>query len=110
MLIPLCLSFAFSDIDHQHHVPALAEVIGWKCMCTVARSGGVTKIAIDNCKESHKGDVNQQTIDLLDIYMEKHGRGWESKLRDGLLQHGNKRKAQQVESILLNEDGNNLPA
>lgn len=105
-LIPLSFYFALSDIDLQRHMPDLVNVIGWKDMRMIALSGGIQKTEIDNCQLSHQTDVNEQTMALLDIYIERQGRGAGQKLRDSLLKRGKKNKAQEVEHILL-QDGRN---
>lgn len=91
------------DVNLQKHVPELVKVIGWRDMHVIALSGGVQQNDIDNCQLDHRGDVNEQTMALLVTYIERQGRGSGKKLRDSLLKSGKKGKAQQVESILLQD-------
>lgn len=106
-LIPHSFCFALSDLDLQRHVPDLARVIGWKDMHMIALTGGVHKNDIENCQMDHTDDFDGRTVALLFTYIERQGRGSGKKLRDSLLIRGKKNKAQQVESILLEEGGNN---
>lgn len=104
VLITLSFSLALSDIDPERHVPDLAKVIGWRDMRIVAMSSGISKIEIENCEQVHHVDLNERTIALLNIYVEKLGRGWGEKLRTSLLRQQKKNKAEQVERILLQEN------
>lgn len=101
VLIPLSFIFALSDIDSRRHVPSLANAIGWKDMRRVAMSCDVPITEIENCEEQYPSDVDERTMRLLNIYIERSGRGWGEKLRSGLIQDNKKNKAQQVERILL---------
>lgn len=76
-------------------------------MRVVAMSSGISKVEIENCELPQPGYANESTIALLNVYTETHGKGWGTKLRDGLIQNQMKMKAQQVERILLQE--NNVP-
>lgn len=109
VVIVLSFCFALSDVNLQKHVPELVKVIGWKDMHVIALSGGVQQNDIDNCQLDHRNDVNEQTMALLVTYIERQGRGSGKKLRDSLLKNGKKSKAQQVESILLQDSRDNSP-
>lgn len=107
MLISLSFFFASPDIDLHRHVWALAEAIGWKDMHKVAMSSGIPITTIDNCESIT--DLEERTIELLKIYSERHGRGWGEKLKESLYEHKRTSKAQKVQSILLQDDRDNLP-
>ncbi|XP_075894419.1 tumor necrosis factor receptor superfamily member 6 [Nelusetta ayraudi] len=97
------------DIDLQRLVPDLVSVIGWKDMHVIALSSGVQQNDIDNCQLGFPSDVNEQTMALLHIFIERHGRESGKILRCILLKRGLRSKAQQVESILLQDGRDNSP-
>lgn len=76
-------------------------------MRKVAMSSNIPQTEIENCEDQHPNNINDRTMQLLNIYIEKSGMEWGEKLRDSLIQHS-RRKAQQVEKMLLQDNGNNL--
>ena len=93
-------------MDLQRHVHDIAEVIGWKDLERVATRSDIATTAIDACKANHPNDVEEQTVQLLRIWMESQG----SKAPQNLIQKLNdinrKGKVEKVIGILSPDNQN----
>lgn len=81
------------------HAPDIAAILGWKDMKDVALRSGLTDVQIDSCQQSNN-NPEEQTLQLLQKWMEALGRGAENKLISILRSSGKKGKAEKVEDIL----------
>ncbi|XP_054456288.1 tumor necrosis factor receptor superfamily member 6 [Anoplopoma fimbria] len=89
-----------SDVELQPHLPDIAKVIGWKDMQEVAMRSSIMDTVIDSCKLNHPGDSQEWTLELLKVFVEKHGKEAPRKLIE-ILQDSDKRgKAESVQNIL----------
>ncbi|XP_070772200.1 tumor necrosis factor receptor superfamily member 6 [Enoplosus armatus] len=87
------------DVDIQLHLPDIAKEIGWKDMQDIAMRSGIGN-AIDVCKLDYPGDSQEQTLQLLKVWVESQGRGAPRNLIQNLNQIGRKGKAEKVTDIL----------
>ncbi|XP_049456059.1 tumor necrosis factor receptor superfamily member 26 isoform X1 [Epinephelus fuscoguttatus] len=90
-------------LDLQPHLHKLAEVIGWKDMHYVATQSHITPAVIQSCQLDHIRSQDQ-TYQLLEIWVEKQGRNASKKLVE-ILQKGDKKGAvDRVMEILSREN------
>ncbi|KAM6922869.1 uncharacterized protein fas [Lycodopsis pacificus] len=95
-------------VDLQpHHLPDIADVIGWKDMRDIARRSGIPDNDIESCKLNHQNDSQEQTHQLLKIWMERQGREDSKNLIKALEENGKRAKAEKVQKILSSSQ---LPA
>ncbi|XP_034464318.1 tumor necrosis factor receptor superfamily member 6 [Hippoglossus hippoglossus] len=86
-----------------HHVPDIADVLGWKDMQDVAMRSGMTKVEIDSCKRVDPTDSEEQTLQLLLKWVEREGKGGAKQLTTLLRKSRKKEKAERVEKILRSD-------
>lgn len=87
-------------MDVQRHVPAIAEVIGWKHMRDIALHRNIPLPIIDNVRLNNPNDTQEQTIQLLLLWVERQGREAGVNLVTDLENNGKKREAEKVTEIL----------
>lgn len=95
----------FPDVDLQHHLPDIANIIIWTEMKDIAAQSGVSKATIDSCKLNHPGDSREQTYELLMHWVEGESRGAGRKLIEMLNKNGKRAKAEKVKEILYHGAG-----
>ncbi|XP_058506777.1 tumor necrosis factor receptor superfamily member 26 [Solea solea] len=90
--------------DLHRHLHDVAGILGWKDMNEVAIRTEIPKTVIENCQLNHPGNAGDQTVELLDIFCEKHGRTAASTLIDALQKSGKKDKEEKVTELLRRDD------
>lgn len=98
----------FSDVDLKPHLLDIADVIGWKDLRGVAMRSGIPESIIESCQLNNPRDCQEQTFQLLNIYVERQGREASSSLIQKLLTDGKKAKAQKVKDILSKAARSNI--
>lgn len=99
----------FSDVDLKPHLLDIADVIGWKDLRGVAMRSGIPESIIESCQLNNPRDYQEQTFQLLNIYVERQGREASNILIQKLLTGGKKAKAQKVKDILSKAARSNIP-
>ncbi|KAK9541451.1 hypothetical protein VZT92_001493 [Zoarces viviparus] len=95
-------------VDLQpHHLPAIAKALGWKDMREVARLSDIPEKDIESCQLDHRDDSQEQTVQLLKIWVEKQGRGASKNLIKILEESEKRTTAESVRKILSSSE---LPA
>ncbi|XP_023282375.1 tumor necrosis factor receptor superfamily member 6-like isoform X1 [Seriola lalandi dorsalis] len=89
----------FNVPDIEPHLPDIAEVLGWRDMKDVASRSGILQTAIEACERNHPLDCEEQTKQLLRIWVEKHGSRSPVKLIEILKSSGKRNKAEKVMKI-----------
>ncbi|XP_041867040.1 tumor necrosis factor receptor superfamily member 6 isoform X2 [Melanotaenia boesemani] len=92
------------DVDLEPLVPELSEKLGWTVMKDVAISSKISKIAIDNCVRNHQGNSQEQTCELLGIWIEKVGHGGSRELIRILRKLEKKATADKVLDMLMRNE------
>ncbi|XP_074501491.1 tumor necrosis factor receptor superfamily member 26 [Sebastes fasciatus] len=87
-------------VDLQPHMTDIAEAIGWPDMRDVAMGSGILSTTIDSCKLNHPGNSQEQTVELLQIWVERQGREASKNLVQILEDSGKRGKAESVVQIL----------
>ncbi|XP_075931918.1 tumor necrosis factor receptor superfamily member 6-like isoform X2 [Anarhichas minor] len=87
-------------VDLQRHVPDIAKELGWKDMQDVARRSGISEKDIQSCRLNHRDDSQEQTIQLLNIWLEKEGKEASKNLIRILEQNDKRATAETVMEIL----------
>ncbi|XP_074501492.1 tumor necrosis factor receptor superfamily member 6-like [Sebastes fasciatus] len=87
-------------VDLQPHMAEIAEAIGWTDMRDVAMGSNILDTIIVSCELNHPGDSQEQTLELLKIWVEKQGREASKKLVQILEDSGKRGKAESVVEIL----------
>lgn len=87
-------------MDLSPHLSDIAGVLGWKDMKDVAMRSNITNVTIDSCKQNHPSDSQEQTLELLTIWVEAQGRKASHNLIEILTKNGKKGKAESVTDIL----------
>lgn len=81
-------------------LPDIAEIIGWTDMKDVATRSGMQDTTIENCKLNHVGDAREQTLELLQEFVQKEGSQARTTLIQTLQKSGKRRIAERVIAIL----------
>ncbi|XP_031162909.1 tumor necrosis factor receptor superfamily member 23 isoform X2 [Sander lucioperca] len=87
-------------VDLQPHLPDIAEVIGWRDLEVVAIRSSIPNTAIEACKINHPHSIEEATLELLKIWVEKNGREASRNLVQILQRSGKRDKAEKVMDIL----------
>lgn len=87
-------------VDLQPHMTDIAEAIGWTDMRDVAMGSGILDTTIDSCKLDHPGNSQEQTLQLLQIWVERQGKEASKNLVQILEDSGKRGKAESVVQIL----------
>ncbi|KAF3842002.1 hypothetical protein F7725_023953 [Dissostichus mawsoni] len=58
----------------ERDLPDIAEIIGWTDMKAVAIRSGMLDTTIENCRLNNVGDAREQTLKLLQEFVQKEGR------------------------------------
>ncbi|XP_071061768.1 tumor necrosis factor receptor superfamily member 6-like isoform X2 [Pseudochaenichthys georgianus] len=77
-------------------LPDIAEIIGWTDMKAIATRSGMLDTAIENCKLNHVGDAREQTLALLQEFVQKEGSQARTTLIQTLQKSGKRRIAEMV--------------
>ncbi|KAF1375646.1 hypothetical protein PFLUV_G00222350 [Perca fluviatilis] len=93
-------------VDLQPHLPDIAEVIGWRDMEGVAMRSTIPNAAIEACQMNHPGNIQEATLELLKIWVEKNGREASRKLVQ-ILQRSRKRDTAEKVMDILSRPNNN---
>lgn len=96
----------FSEVDLYPHLPDIAAIIGWRDMKDIAIASGITAVKIESVQLDHSNDHEEQTLELLSHFREKHSQEAAKKLIELLKTKGKNNKADQVESLLTRAAGN----
>ncbi|XP_074502160.1 tumor necrosis factor receptor superfamily member 6-like [Sebastes fasciatus] len=87
-------------VDLQPHMTDIAEAIGWRDMRDVAMRSCILDTIIESCVQTHPGNSQEQTLELLQIWVEKQGSEASKNLVQILEDNGKKSKAESVVQIL----------
>ncbi|XP_037639261.1 tumor necrosis factor receptor superfamily member 22 [Sebastes umbrosus] len=87
-------------VDLQSHMTDIAEAIGWRDMREVAMRSLIPIPTIESCELNHPGNSQEQTLELLKIWVEKQGREASKNLVQILEDKGKRGKAESVVQIL----------
>ncbi|XP_044229795.1 tumor necrosis factor receptor superfamily member 6 [Thunnus albacares] len=87
-------------VDLTPHLPEIAEHIGFNDMKAIAMRYRIPQGTIDNCQLDHPNHAQQQTIQLLKIWVESQGMDASVKLIQNLENSGKKLTAKKVVDIL----------
>ncbi|XP_067466401.1 tumor necrosis factor receptor superfamily member 6 isoform X1 [Thunnus thynnus] len=87
-------------VDLTPHLPEIAEHLTINDMKAIAMRDGIPQGTIDNCQLDHPNNAQQQTIQLLKIWVEKQGMDASVKLIQNLEDSGKKLIAEKVVDIL----------
>ncbi|XP_061693872.1 tumor necrosis factor receptor superfamily member 6 [Syngnathoides biaculeatus] len=88
--------------DPFRHVPAIAEVLGWKTMADVAIRSGMNPVALENCERDHPRDSQERTVQLLRDWVQEQGMDAMKNLITILRNSKQNYKVQKVSAILSN--------
>ncbi|XP_031695548.1 tumor necrosis factor receptor superfamily member 23 [Anarrhichthys ocellatus] len=94
-------------VDLQPHRSDIAKAIGWKDMRDVARRSGISEKDIESCQLDNPDDSQEQTVQLLNKWMEKQGKEASKNLIKILDQNDKRTTAERVMEILSSSQ---LPA
>ncbi|XP_067374739.1 tumor necrosis factor receptor superfamily member 6 isoform X2 [Channa argus] len=86
--------------DLQPHLVEIVEVVGWKDMKTIALSTKIPRTAIEFCERDNPRDTQQQTLQLLETWIESQGRNASQNLIESLQKNRKNSKAEKVIRIL----------
>nr|XP_046258534.1 tumor necrosis factor receptor superfamily member 26 isoform X2 [Scatophagus argus] len=86
--------------DIGPHLSDIADVIGWKPMRDIAMRDKISDATIDSCKLNYPGDSQEQTLQLLKIWVESQGMNAGKNLIQRLETSGKRSKAEEVMHIL----------
>ncbi|KAK5854128.1 hypothetical protein PBY51_015224 [Eleginops maclovinus] len=78
------------------NLPDIANIIGWKTMKDVAIRSCMLETTIENCKLNHVGDVQEQTLQLLQEFVQKEGGQALTTLIQNMKNGGHRKKAEMV--------------
>ncbi|KAA8583710.1 hypothetical protein FQN60_014918 [Etheostoma spectabile] len=93
-------------VDLQAHLPDIVEVIGWKVMKDLAMRSTITDPTIEACQMNHPGNIQEATLELLKIWVEKNGKEASRNLVQILHKSGKKDRAERVMDILSRPNNN----
>lgn len=88
------------DVDLQPHLPEIAELIGWKVMRDIAMSSSIPNTTIDSVQQNNPRDAQEQTLELLKIYVERQGKEAAKNLIEKLETSKHKGTAEKVAGLL----------
>ncbi|XP_037321626.1 tumor necrosis factor receptor superfamily member 6-like [Pungitius pungitius] len=83
-------------VDLQPHLPDIAEIIGWKDMKEVATRSGIQDPVIESCQLDHPNDSQEQTLQLLKIWVEMQGKEASNMLVKILEENKKRGKAEKI--------------
>ncbi|KAM9364584.1 tumor necrosis factor receptor superfamily member 6 isoform 1-T1 [Pholidichthys leucotaenia] len=81
-------------------LPDIAKEIGWKIMKDVARRTDVHNSDIESAERDNPNDCHEQTLQLLKIFVEKHGKEAPNVLLQTLKSSGRNGTAQKIHKLL----------
>ncbi|XP_061644999.1 tumor necrosis factor receptor superfamily member 6 isoform X2 [Phyllopteryx taeniolatus] len=91
---------SFSHTDPIRHLPAVAEVLGWTTMADVAIRSGMNPNIIDSLELDYPRNSQEQTLQLLRMWVEEQGMDAMKKLIQILRNIKKNYKAQNVLDVL----------
>ncbi|XP_010782485.1 tumor necrosis factor receptor superfamily member 6 isoform X2 [Notothenia coriiceps] len=80
----------------ERNLPDIAEIIGWTDMKDVATRSGMRDTTIENCKLNHVGNAREQTLELLQEFVQEKGSQAQTTLIQTLKNSGKRRIAERV--------------
>ncbi|XP_073338694.1 tumor necrosis factor receptor superfamily member 6 [Pagrus major] len=89
------------DMDLQPYLSDIAEEIGWPDMKDIAMRDKIPMTRIDNCERNHPHNTHEQTMELLQDWVQGQGLAAGKKLVQNLEKYGRQLKADKVKAILL---------
>ncbi|XP_056292069.1 tumor necrosis factor receptor superfamily member 23 [Pseudoliparis swirei] len=87
-------------VDLQPHLSDIAETIGWRDMHVVALKSRIESAIIESCRLDHPNDSQEQTLRLLQIWVESQGNEASRILIESLQNSNRRAKAEKVIAIL----------
>ena len=87
-------------LDIYPHLPEIAEVIGWRDMRDLAMRCSIANTQIESCQLNHPQDAQEQTLELLKIWVEREGPNAGKTLVERLREMKKNAKAGSVRDIL----------
>ncbi|KAM9848245.1 tumor necrosis factor receptor superfamily member 6 [Aulostomus maculatus] len=87
-------------VDLSNHIVDIARLLGWKDMKEVAMRSNIKDTTIEACELNHPRDAEEQTLQLLQAWVEAQGTEASSKLIQILRNMDKQVKAKKVEMIL----------
>lgn len=90
----------FSEVNLHPYLPEIADIIGWKDMHHIAISTNISSVIIDSVRLDNPGDSQEQTLQLLRYFTEKHSRETSRMLIKILKDKGKNDKADSVKRLL----------
>ncbi|XP_078129334.1 tumor necrosis factor receptor superfamily member 6 isoform X2 [Sander vitreus] len=93
-------------VDLQPHLPDIAEAIGWRDMKVVAMRSKILNPTIEACQMNCPGNIQEATLELLKIWVEKNGKEASRNLVQILQRNGKRDTAEMVMDILSRPNNN----
>ncbi|XP_034408489.1 tumor necrosis factor receptor superfamily member 23 [Cyclopterus lumpus] len=87
-------------VDLQPHLSDIADIIGWRDMQVVALRSRMENATIESCRLDHPHNSQEQTLQLLQIWVESQGNEASRILIQSLQNSSRRGKAEKVKDIL----------